>query len=62
MIVTGIATDVYNYYNLEKRIVTKNVFDPITNKYGVEYVQYYYTKTGDLEPSKSVGLNVDTYK
>ena len=61
MIVTGISTDIYNYYNLEKKIVTKNVFNPVTNDYGVEYVQYFYNKTGELEPTKNVGLNLDKY-
>lgn len=61
MIVTGISTDLDKYYNLEKRTIVKNVFNPVTNDFGVEYVQYFYTKTGEIEPSKSVGLNVDTY-
>lgn len=61
MIVTGISTDLDKYYTLEKRTIVKNVFNPVTNDFGVEYVQYFYTKTGEIEPSKSVGLNVDTY-
>lgn len=61
MIVTGISTDIYNYYNLEKKIVTKNIFNPVTNDYGVEYVQYFYNKTAELEPTKNVGLNLDKY-
>jgi hypothetical protein len=61
MIVTGIGTDIYNYYNLEKKIVSKAVFDPKTETYNMEYVQYYYNKVGELHPTKSVGLNVDKY-
>ena len=61
MIVTGIGTEVYNYYNFDKKIVSKAVFNPANNTYSMEYVQYYYNKVGELEPSKSVGLNVDKY-
>jgi hypothetical protein len=59
MIVTSISTDISKYYSLEKTVVTKNVFNPITQKYGVEYVQYFYNKVGKLEPSQTVGLTVD---
>lgn len=61
MIVTGIGTDVYNYYGFEKKIISKAVLDPKSNTYTMEYVQYYYTKAGEVQPTKSVGLNVDTY-
>ena len=61
MIVTGISTDIDRYYTLEKRTIVKNVFNPINNDFGIEYVQYFYTKVGELEPSNSVGLNVDRY-
>jgi hypothetical protein len=61
MIVTSISTDVDRYYNLDKTVVTKNVFNPITEKYGVEYVQYFYNKVGELEPTKNVGVNIDKY-
>jgi hypothetical protein len=59
MIVTSISTDVSKYYSLDKTVVTKNVFNPVTEKYGVEYVQYYYNKVGKLEPTQTVGLSVD---
>jgi hypothetical protein len=61
MIVTGISTDLDKYYNLEKRTIVRNVFNPINNDFGVEYVQYFYTKTGEIEPTKSVGINLDKY-
>ena len=61
MIVTSISTDVDKYYNLDKTVVTKNVYNPITEKYGVEYVQYFYNKTAKLEPTKSVGINIDKF-
>lgn len=61
MIVTSISTDVDRYYNLDKTVVTKNVFNPITQKYGVEYVQYFYNKIAQLEPTKAVGINIDKY-
>jgi len=61
MIVTGISTDIYNYYNIEKRIITKNIFDPITQEYKAEYVQYFYTKIAELEPSKAIGNNLDRF-
>jgi hypothetical protein len=59
MIITSISTDVDKFYNLDKKVVVKNVYNPITKKYGVEYVQYFYNKTAKLEPTKSVGLNID---
>jgi hypothetical protein len=61
MIVTSISTDVDRYYNLDKTVITKNVFDPVTEKYRVEYIQYFYNKVGKLEPTKSVGINIDRY-
>ena len=61
MIVTGIGTDLYNYYNFHKKIITKNVYDPINDTYKVEYVQYFYNKTAELEPMKSLGINVDKH-
>jgi hypothetical protein len=59
MIVTSISTDIDKYYGLDKTVVTKNVFNPITKKYGVEYVQYFYNKIGKLEATQTVGLSVD---
>jgi hypothetical protein len=59
MIITGIGTDMYNYYNFHKKIVTKNVYDPINDTYKVEYVQYFYNKVGELEPTKAMGLTID---
>lgn len=61
MIVTGISTDLYNYYNFDKKIITKNIYDPVNDTYKVEYVQYFYNKIGELEPTKSVGINLDRY-
>lgn len=61
MIVTGIGTDLYNYYNFDKKIITKNIYDPVNDTYKVEYVQYFYNKIGELEPIKSVGINLDRY-
>lgn len=61
MIVTGIGTDVYNYYGFEKKVVSKAILDPKSNEYKMEYIQYYYTNAGELEPIRSVGLNVDKY-
>jgi hypothetical protein len=61
MIVTSIRTDIDKYYNLDKKTVTKNVFNPITKKFGVEYIQYFYDKVGKLQPTKSVGINLDKY-
>jgi hypothetical protein len=61
MIVTSISTDIDRYYNLDKRTVVKNILDPLTQKVSVEYVQYFYTKTGEVQPTKSVGLNIDKY-
>jgi hypothetical protein len=61
MIVTSISTDIDRYYNLDKRTVVKNILDPLTQKISVEYVQYFYTKTGEVQPTKSVGLNIDKY-
>ena len=59
MIVTSISTDVYKYYNLNKVLVTKNIYNPVTKAYGVEYVQYFYTKIGSLEPSKPAEPTID---
>lgn len=61
MIVSSISTDIDKYYNLEKKTIIKNVFNPVTNDYGVEYIQYFYNKVGELEPTKSVGVNLDRY-
>jgi hypothetical protein len=60
MIVTSISSDLNKYYNLDKLVITKNILDPVTQKFEVEYVQYYfYNKIGQLEPTKTVGLSVD---
>jgi hypothetical protein len=60
MIVTSISTDLSKYYNLDKLVITKNILDPVTQKFEVEYVQYYfYNKVGEIEPAKTVGLTVD---
>lgn len=60
MIVTSISTDLSKYSNLDKLIITKNILDPVTQKFSVEYVQYYfYNKLSELEPTKTVGLNLD---
>ena len=61
MIIAGISTDIYNYYNVEKKIITKNIFDPITQEYKPEYVQYFYTKVGELRPSNAIGNSLDKY-
>jgi hypothetical protein len=60
MIVTGIGTDLYKYYGFDKLVVTKNVLDPVTQEFKVEYVQYYfYNKIAELQATKSVGLTLD---
>lgn len=60
MLVTSINTDLDKYYNLTKLVVTKNILDPVTQKFSVEYVQYYfYNKTAGLEPTRTVGLTLD---
>lgn len=59
MIVAGISTDLYRYYNFDNKVITKNVYDPINDTYKLEQVQYFYNKIGELEPSKSVGVNLD---
>lgn len=61
MIVTAIATDIDKYYALDKKTIIKNVFNTITKSYGVEYIQYFYNKVGELEPTKNVGVNLDKY-
>jgi len=61
MIVTAISTDIDKYYALDKKTIVKNVYNPINKSYGVEYVQYFYNKVGQLEPTKSVGVNLDKY-
>ena len=61
MIVTGVSTEFDRYYALDKKTIIKNVFDPVTNDYKVEYIQYFYNKIGELEASKSVGTNLDRY-
>lgn len=59
MIVTSIRTDIDKFYNLDKKIVVKNVYNPVTKKHGVEYIQYFYDKIAKLHPTKSVGINID---
>ena len=60
MIVTGISTDLYKYYGFDKLVVTKNILDPVTQEFKVEYVQYYfYNKIAELQATKSVGLTLD---
>lgn len=60
MIITSINSDLDKYYNLQKLVITKNILDPVTQKFEVEYVQYYfYNKLSEIEPTKTVGLNVD---
>lgn len=61
MIVTSINTDIDRYHSLEKKTIIKNVLNPVTNDYGVEYIQYFYNKVGELEPTKNVGVNLDRY-
>jgi hypothetical protein len=61
MIVTSISTDVDRYSAFEKKTIIKNVFDPVTNDYKVEYIQYFYNKIGELEASKSTGTKLDRY-
>lgn len=61
MIVTAISAEIDRYYALDKKTIIKNVFNPINNAFGVEYIQYYYNKVGQLEPTKSVGINIDKY-
>lgn len=62
MIVTSINTDLSKYSNLDKLVITKNILDPVTQKFTVEYVQYYfYNKLSELEPTKTVGLHLDRY-
>jgi len=61
MIVTGVSTEFDRYYALDKKTIIKNVFDPVTNDYKIEYIQYYYNKIGELEASKSKGTNLDRY-
>ena len=60
MIVTSVNSDLDKYYGLNKLTVTKNILNPVTQKFSVEYVQYYfYNKVAKLEPLKTVGLSVD---
>jgi hypothetical protein len=61
MIVSAINTEIDRYYALDKKTIIKNMFDPVTQKHWVEYVQYFYNKVGELEPSKSTGTKVDKY-
>jgi hypothetical protein len=61
MIVTSISTDIDKYYNLDKKVIVKNVFNPVNKKYGVEYVQYFYDKVAKLQPTKAVGINIDKF-
>lgn len=62
MIVTSINTDLSKYSNLDKLVITKNILDPVTQKFTVEYVQYYfYNKLSELEPTQTVGLHLDRY-
>jgi hypothetical protein len=61
MIVTSISTDIDKFYNLEKKVIVKDIFNPVTKKHGVEYVQYFYDKVAKLQPTKSVGLNIDKH-
>jgi hypothetical protein len=60
MIITSVSSDLDKYYNLDKLVITKNILDPVTQKFEVEYVQYYfYNKLSELEPAKTVGLHLD---
>jgi hypothetical protein len=62
MIITSVSSDLDKYYNLDKLVITKNILDPVTQKFTVEYVQYYfYNKLSELEPTKTVGLHLDRY-
>lgn len=61
MIVTAISTEIDRYYNLDKKTIVKNLYNPVTKDYDVEYIQYFYNKIGKLEPTKSVGVNLDKY-
>jgi hypothetical protein len=61
MIVTGISTEFDKYYALDKKTIIKNVFNPVTREYAVEYIQYFYNKVGELEATKSKGTNLDRY-
>lgn len=61
MIVTSIGTHLDRYYGVDKKLVIKNVYNPVTEKMGVEYIQYIYNKIGQLEPTKSVGVNLDKH-
>lgn len=61
MIVTAISTEIDKYYSLDKKIIVKNVLDPVTNKYSVEYVQFIYNKVGKPIPIKEVGTTIDKY-
>jgi hypothetical protein len=61
MIVTSITTDIDRYSTFDKKTIIKNVFNPRTKDYDVEYVQYFYNKSAELEPSKSLGNTLDKY-
>jgi hypothetical protein len=58
MIVTSINSDLDKYFNLDKLVITKNILDPVTQKFTVEYV---HNKLSELEPTKTVGLHLDRY-
>ena len=61
MIVTAISTEIDRYYALDKKIIVKNVLDPVTKHYSVEYVQFIYNKVGKPIPIKEVGTTIDNY-
>ena len=61
MIVTAISTQIDKYYALDKKIIVKNVLDPVTKHYSVEYVQFIYNKVGKPIPIKEVGNTIDKY-
>jgi hypothetical protein len=61
MIVTAISTQIDKYYALDKKIIVKNVLDPVTKHYSVEYIQFIYNKVGKPIPIKEVGTVLDKY-
>lgn len=61
MIVTAISTEIDKYYALDKKTIIKNVLDPVTKHYSVEYVQFIYNKVGKPIPIKEVGTTIDKY-
>jgi hypothetical protein len=61
MIVTAISAEIDKYYSLDKKTIVKNILDPVTKKYSVEYVQFIYNKVGKPIPIKEVGTTIDKY-